>query len=136
MAKSAGFSNARKPPLSFLLRLRPCSIFLLNHSDTGILAYTLRPISSIASGDSIPRRKNTRSKTKPTETHPPNTIPINTIKIFFGLTGFVSATASSIILTFPIALDFEIFNSCCLFNNCIYIARPDSTSRLRRNTTC
>ena len=84
----------------------------------------------------MPLRKNTRSNTMPLETIKPSKIPIIKTIAFLGLTGFGCVTALSIIRTFPIALDFAILSSCWRLSNCIYTARPDSTSLLRRNISC
>ena len=138
MAKSAGLSIANKSwmwclPSNIPLLYRAVLVFL---SATGILAYTLMPSSSSCSGVSMPRRKNTRIRTMTTENMPPSIIPSSTTKILLGFTGFGCVMPSSIILTLPMALDFAMFNSCWRFSNCMYIARPESTSRFSLNISC
>ena len=70
------------------------------------------PNSSNCSGLSIPRRKNTRSNTKPTDAIPPKIMPANKTITSLGFTGLGWETALSIILTLPIALDLAILSSC------------------------
>lgn len=82
IAKSAGFSSASKTELSCLRLLPERLLSLLKDSDTGIPAYTLIPISSNCSGDSIPRRKKTRNNTNDNEKNKPRIKLTRTTTIF------------------------------------------------------
>ena len=91
IARSAGFSTAKNDEnSSFEFFNHPLSFALLfaTLSATGMLAYTLIPISSSCSGVSNPLRRNTLTNTSPAENIAPNTMPTSTINIFFGFTGF------------------------------------------------